>query len=122
MDSLFSGSTNIKNDGKFQQFITKLGDEEVSTVRMSGENASRLIHLYDYDVKDIVTKQKKRHWWKHAKIRAQFLVGSLDRKQQLVSELMNEVAKQFRGAPRAVMDVRRAIYDDDDDNGNDDQE
>ena len=76
------------------------------------DSNSQLVRLDMYDVKDIL-KKDKRQWWKSAKLRSQFLTSSssVDRKHQLLRQLLDCTANQFKKLPGAKKESRSTNYD-----------
>lgn len=105
LDALFNLPTSSQKNDVLSQFISKLENGRLLTLRSPGERGYRLIRFDMYDVKDIMNKDK-RQWWKSAMVRSQFLTSSpMDRKQQLVQRLLDRAADDLRKIEGVRMDA-----------------
>ena len=94
LNALFSGPSfkEEDTDGRLPQYIAKMENGRLHTVRTPGEIGHSLIRLDIYEVRDIL-KKEKRDWWKYAKLRTQILTSSpTDPKQQLTKQLLDLAA------------------------------
>lgn len=100
LNALFNGSTfkEEDTDERLPQYISKLENGRLHTVRTPGEIGHSLIRLDVYEVRDIL-KRDKREWWKYAKLRTQILTSSssTDPKQQLVKQFLDLAADDLIG-------------------------
>lgn len=117
LDALFDLSFFQKEgqDTQMSQFITKKSDNgQLFTMKIPGETRSgcQLVRLDLYDVRD-VSKKDKRHWWKCAKLRSQFLLSSssADRKQQLLRQLLDCTTNDLKKLPGVKRESRSPNYD-----------
>lgn len=99
MNALFSGSSLAEDeiDERLPQYISKVENGRVYTVRTPGEVGHTLIRLDVYEVRDIL-KKDKRDWWKYAKLRSQILTSSTtDSKYQTMKQLLDLAADDLIG-------------------------
>ncbi|XP_039301924.1 uncharacterized protein LOC120356964 [Solenopsis invicta] len=86
VDLLFN--FNTKNSG-VEQYIAKVEDGLCYTARLLRETGERLICIDVYDVQDI-TGKSRRHWWKKARVKSQFLAPSReDMNLRMVKKVLN---------------------------------
>lgn len=107
LNALFGASNFCEEvtDERVSQYIIKLENGRVHTVRTPGEVGQSLIRLDVYEVRDIL-KREKRDWWKYAKMRTQFLTSSpTDSKQQLLKQLLDLAADDLIG----ISGLRREV-------------
>lgn len=104
LDALFN-LTAEEDGNRIQQYISRLENGRLFTLKSSGETGSQLIRLDVYDSKDI-SNRDKRSWWRYAKVRTQFFTSPTDRKRRLLRQLLDQVADDMKVIPDAVKEIK----------------
>ncbi|KYM97817.1 hypothetical protein ALC62_11492, partial [Cyphomyrmex costatus] len=111
VETLFASAVKRSRIEGLSQYVTKMDNGHLYTARTPEEETGhKLIRLDVYDVNDIKGIEK-RQWWRHAKMRSQFLtLSSVDRKQRMVDRLLDIVADDLRKVPGITKEVNSMYF------------
>ncbi|XP_077255277.1 uncharacterized protein LOC143893604 [Temnothorax americanus] len=112
LDALFDLTESGRDLDRMPQYISRMKDRRMFTVRSPEEIGSQLIRLDVFDVKDVANKER-RDWLKYAKLRSQILItlSSTDRKRQLLRRLLDQAADDLRKIPGVVKETRKVVWE-----------
>ncbi|XP_077280391.1 uncharacterized protein LOC143907449 [Temnothorax americanus] len=112
LDALFDLTESGRDLDRMPQYISRMKDRRMFTVRSPGEIGLQLIRLDVFDVKDVANKER-RDWLKYAKLRSQILItlSSTDRKRQLLRRLLDQAADDLRKISGVVKETRKVVWE-----------